>query len=257
MNAKKFSDAMSEIDNKYVEEAVMYGAAQKTKRPLFKRIMRGAIAACLCVALAVGIFFKTPVPENTASHIVTKPGFLTVAAYAASSGEEIVMQEGIELPLNYDWNPAMSSRPGLPLTLSAADYQDVIFEVSADGGELLLWEGGEIIPVSSPFKAENYTTIYWTALYQTDNGSVDLYTGNRAYINIMLYEGNNIVGYAVVEIRTEDAFDAAEQTYMYYAKLLESVSFPKVDGNYQQITDEYVESEIERIKSEISDTTSE
>lgn len=102
-------------------------ARQKTQL-----VETGAIAACLCVALLAGVLFKIP-----GSDVTIAPGFLVVTAYAASSDEEITMQEGIELPTDYKWSLAMSSRPGLPLKLSATEYDDLSFEVSVDGGTLL------------------------------------------------------------------------------------------------------------------------
>ena len=43
MNAKKFSDAMSELDTKYVDEALNYKT--KMKKPIW--IKWGIMAACL------------------------------------------------------------------------------------------------------------------------------------------------------------------------------------------------------------------
>ena len=51
MNAKKFSDAMSELDTKYVDEALNY--KKKAKRPGW--IKWGAMAACLCLVLGLAI----------------------------------------------------------------------------------------------------------------------------------------------------------------------------------------------------------
>ena len=51
MNAKKFSDAMSELDTKYVDEALNY--KKKAKRPSW--IKWGAMAACLCLMVVVAI----------------------------------------------------------------------------------------------------------------------------------------------------------------------------------------------------------
>lgn len=45
MNAKKFSEAMSEIDSKYIEEALNY--KKKAQKPVW--IKWGAMAACLCL----------------------------------------------------------------------------------------------------------------------------------------------------------------------------------------------------------------
>lgn len=49
MNAKKFSDTMSELDTKYVDEALNY--KKKAKKPVW--IKWGAMAACLCLVVAV------------------------------------------------------------------------------------------------------------------------------------------------------------------------------------------------------------
>lgn len=60
MNAKKFSNAMSELDTKYVDEALNY--KKKAKKPGW--IKWGAMAACLCVAIIGGIcsrmFWNSP-----------------------------------------------------------------------------------------------------------------------------------------------------------------------------------------------------
>lgn len=243
MNTKKFSEAMGEIDDKYVEEAIRYRATKKAKGLSSKWIKRGAIAACLCVALVAGVLFKTSAPD-----VVIASGFLAVTAYAASSDEEITMQEGIELPTDYKWSLAMSSRPGLPLKLSATEYDDLSFEVSVDGGTLLLWEGNKITYLGSLFNTGNDTTVYWTNLSQTGENDFERYMGTTAYINIVIHEEENIVGYAVVEISTNDLENEPAQTYS--IKLLKSISFPKVNGEYQKITAEYVAAEMEQIKSE-------
>ena len=54
MNAKKFSDAMSELDTKYVDEALNY--KKKAKKPGW--VKWGAMAACFVViaVLGVGVF---------------------------------------------------------------------------------------------------------------------------------------------------------------------------------------------------------
>ena len=73
MNAKKFSDAMSELDNKYVEEALNY--KKKAKKPGW--IKWGAMAACLAIVLAFSVILA---PFN---------GGMAVTAYAYGTDEEI------------------------------------------------------------------------------------------------------------------------------------------------------------------------
>ena len=105
MKNEKLLDMIGGIDDNLVHNAVHDNF--KKKKPIW---LKGAIAACLCVALALGMFIKFPTSDE-----VIGPGFLAITAYAASSDEEMIMQEGIELPLDYNWSLAISSRPGLPL----------------------------------------------------------------------------------------------------------------------------------------------
>lgn len=53
MNAKKFSDAMGELDTKYVDETLNY--KKKAKRPDW--IKWEAMAACVCLLVAGGVMF--------------------------------------------------------------------------------------------------------------------------------------------------------------------------------------------------------
>lgn len=55
MNAKKFSDAMSELDDKYIDEAINYKKKVKKFRKKTNKhsmIKWGAMAACLCLIVA-------------------------------------------------------------------------------------------------------------------------------------------------------------------------------------------------------------
>ena len=54
MNAKKFSDAMSELNSKYIDEALNY--KKKAGKPAWAKW--GAVAACLAIVavLGAGIF---------------------------------------------------------------------------------------------------------------------------------------------------------------------------------------------------------
>lgn len=58
MNVKKSSDAMNELDSKYIDEALNYSATKKSGRFSPKWIRRCMIAACLCVALVIDLLIK-------------------------------------------------------------------------------------------------------------------------------------------------------------------------------------------------------
>lgn len=261
MKKEDFCEVFGDINENYIQEA---RANRRVRKTLW--LKRGALAACLCLIVVTS--FVVPHLSDYAGHdkspssnIVTAPGFLTLTASAASldedttiefpSVETIIMQEGIEVPITYNWNPAMSSRPGIPLNLSAPGYQNTTFEVSVDGGELLLWEEDNTIThMSTPLYVENGTTIYWSSLSQSTSGSVETMENSRAYIDIIIREDTTIVGYAVVKIDLDHLDSTTEYPCTYYATLVKSVSFPKVNGSYQNVTYEYVRMEMEQIKSE-------
>ncbi len=61
MNSKKFSEAMSEIDNKYINEVILY--KKRTKK--FSWLKWGVIAACFVVAiLGIDLFKKVLFDSN-------------------------------------------------------------------------------------------------------------------------------------------------------------------------------------------------
>ena len=62
MNTKKFSDAMSELDTKYVDEALSY--KKKDKMPIW--VKWGAIAACLCLLMPLTAFAIDIIQYNAA-----------------------------------------------------------------------------------------------------------------------------------------------------------------------------------------------
>lgn len=73
MSAGKFSEAMGELDGKYVDEAIHY--KKKARKAVWVKL--GAAAACLAVAAAIGSIF---VPFH---------GGMAVSAYACGADEEI------------------------------------------------------------------------------------------------------------------------------------------------------------------------
>ena len=78
MNAKKFSDAMNELDTKYVDEALNY--KKKAQKPVW--VKWGTMAACLCIIL-ISVFILIPgtrfwVTENENVSEGTLPGALEI-----------------------------------------------------------------------------------------------------------------------------------------------------------------------------------
>ena len=71
MNTKKFSDAMSELDTKYVDEALNY----KKKAKMSIWVKWGAIAACLCLMIPLTAFAIDIIQYNAAVDYLNSLGF--------------------------------------------------------------------------------------------------------------------------------------------------------------------------------------
>ena len=85
MNVKKFSDAMSELDSKYIDEALNY--KKKAKRS--SRFRWGAIAACLCLIICI-ITIPRLVSEQTHGDY---PAAIMVKGTIYLLSEEPVLEE--------------------------------------------------------------------------------------------------------------------------------------------------------------------
>lgn len=100
MNTKKFSEAMGEIDNKYIEKAINY----QSKSVNHRFIKWGTLAACLCLIIVVTLGFLHPVLFRNDSD---KPQLLTYMDqhnFKAELIEEPKLFLGYEKPLNPDMN---------------------------------------------------------------------------------------------------------------------------------------------------------
>ncbi len=93
MNSKKFSEAMSELDNKYVDEAINY--KKKAKKPNW--IKWGAMAACLCFVAATGavVLLHQSVSTPDVGAEGGTEGVYSVAVYPATENEENVASANV------------------------------------------------------------------------------------------------------------------------------------------------------------------
>lgn len=244
--AEKLLEAIGNIDSRYIDAAINYQKSAKGKRRVI------AVAACIAVCI-VGIYIY-----SITTGIVTQPGLLAITAYALSTDGEIelmeeqTMNEGIQLPIEYAWDLGISIVPGLPLKLSLADTPNATYDVFVDGGQFRDWPIADGLTeekkyLGDKFSTTNDRTIYWIN-YMSATGEIEYWTKEIAYADIIIRDGDNIIGYAVVQITAND-MDIAAPGRSYRAKLLASVSYPQIDGNYQVITLDYVHQCIRQAKS--------
>lgn len=102
MNAKKFSDAMSELDTKYVDEALNY--KKKVKKPIW--VKWGAMAACLCLVTITSLFAVNAYAANNNKELLevdtTPPDGLTLAIVdAAPDDAEFLITNNTAFQVEY------------------------------------------------------------------------------------------------------------------------------------------------------------
>ena len=75
--------------------------------------------------------------------------------------------------------------------------------------------------------------IYW------ETGLPDV---KQACVEIILKIDDNIIGYVVIKIKRKG------KTQSYSAKILKSSLIPKIDGEYQKVTEKQIRNAIKRVK---------
>lgn len=92
MNVKKFSDAMSELDTKYVDETLSY--KKKAKQSVW--IKWGAVAACVCLLAVGGVMFT-----QNSGNIVPNPDIVQISnpIITVSSVEEMEDYLDFDVPV--------------------------------------------------------------------------------------------------------------------------------------------------------------
>lgn len=270
MLGKDISRALGGISDEMILDAAdAYRRKRKGRAAWFR-----AAAAVVTVAILLAALSW---PGGGEDEIVTAPGILKVYAYDLTSGttlDEMVsyeLEEGIELPAEYGWHISTDQYPGLPMTLSVDEAllggEEIVFDVTVSGGECFRELGGAYgkyyygpAYLGQTFTLENHQTVCWrwteTDLESWTGEEEDVFTGfvdgpgvtyfleGKAYVDIVIRAGENIVGSVVIKIYAEDtSLPQGSMDYIasrYYAAVIQSVYFPQINGEYQNVTKEDV-----------------
>lgn len=257
-NGKYLSDQLSFLPDKMVEEA-MEPAPKAKRHATVARILR--IAACF--AVIIGLILGLPQPRNSSGDVVTGPGLLSVKVCATnahtSTYMEAPLEEGVMVPENA-FVATTNSYVGIPIHLSVTaedfPYEQITYSLSATAG---LYADSERMGYTSDWHTtitcENDSTIRWDL---TGHAGANWYEPlfDHCFSKIVIYCEGHIIGYAVVyynRLYTDEwaqMHPEMEKFYthldqpvpidVFYCALIESVSFPKVDGKFQDISEEYV-----------------
>ncbi|HCC36231.1 MAG TPA: hypothetical protein DEQ14_00665 [Treponema sp.] len=132
---------------------------------------------------------------------------------------------------------AMSSADAWQITMEHID-EKVDFICTVDNGYFsIVYEKNNMTKNLSVHSGD---TITWFSR-EMENWSKWV---DHAFIEIILESGENIIGYAVIEVNLR------VPRSNFYAVVIKSVLFPQVDGKYQNISEEYVKAAIEKVKEE-------
>lgn len=256
-------DAITGIDAEYIEEST------RPPRRTQNRILRfTAAAAVLALLLTLpGLFPST-------GEYVTIPGVLTVTAYVYQGGsdfKEIPMESSIVSSLfNDGYCPVIiNSVPGHPITFQIPEGKDVSLKITVSEGHLYDWnkdisDGKFIRREEIGFHSQTVTltntmTLYWMNTYDdpdngnsisfipqrlSENSDSTIHNGSRIeniYLDVVIYTEGHITGYTVLHIKP--VYDGGFQLVLKKAK-----AYPQVDGEYQDITQEFIEHQIQAAK---------
>ena len=269
---KVLFDAITSIDEDLIDEA----ASPSRLHPASPILRVAAIAAVIALLMTALLW---PKEEN----YVTGSGMLQVYAHDIDANgnatiEKEILEEGVKFTPNVHYDLSISYHKDFPFTFSVDKSQypgmDITLEVSTDAG---IFYKNKIDPSSlelssiertlAAYHGQHFTVPIDTELYWNPHGFdyehlqnaaqrgecnfLEAYkpfnfSRNPSFFDIIIRANDLIVGYCVIEIREVDGVTGTlAQKFCF--EVLEIVSFPMVDGYWQNVTLKYVKEQIEQI----------
>ena len=264
-NGNYLSEQLSFLPDVMVEEA-MASEQNPPRKHTTIRILR--VAACFMVIL--GLLFGFPNPKSSSNeNIVVGPGLLAVKVCATSAHSsayvEASLEEGVVIPENA-FMGSTNSYVGIPIHLSVASkdfpFDKITYRLSSTAGVYADNERhGYTSDWFSTITCGNDSTVRWNLMYDAGSGWYES-RFDHCFSHILIYCEDHIIGYAVIyynRLYTDEwakinpemgkhyaDLDEPLPLDVFYCALLESVSFPKIDGKYQDISPEYVQERLDK-----------
>ena len=271
-NKRALFDAVSGIDDDLIDEASI--TRPRTASKILWRLV--AAAAALAIVLTALLW------PNGEKDYVTAPGLFSIFVQATDEDgnipvEAVPMEKGISIPYEYHYSPAVSYRRYAPFTFHLQEDQyigmDLTMEVYANAGMFyknLSYDPSWSIMSDAQLQLHIYhgqhfttdigSTLYWFPhgfdydywAQQLAQGIQDSellrkpchFESNPSYIDVIFRANDLIIGYCVIEI-TEVNGVTGYWAGDFSFKLIEMVSFPKVDGYWQNVKESYVLEQIQ------------
>ncbi|MCD7788115.1 MAG: hypothetical protein LUH59_04205 [Firmicutes bacterium] len=210
----------------------------------------GRMLAALTLALCAVAVFAASCADDLPLTITTDVGTVAIKS-VENSGNGSDETETVELCdvgdtleiVTGQFIPYMSTLEGIGMELSVSASGDTVKFSASSGTFLLVTETGDgtgtyqVSDVGSVYDMSltSDAVIYWSFAENSDGDVVD-------EIEIIVYENDNIIGAALLTVSCEGS--------VYTATLAETVNFPKIDGKYQNVTEELVAEHLEGIEAE-------
>lgn len=258
MNKQKLQGAFSKIhaSDDLSRKVLSVEKDQKKVGFAWRPAVRVATSVAVVAALLLTVVFWRTHEDGGEPGIVAVPGI--IQAFAC----EMTDTENETVLVNYDFNiaanaminnvqyPTIISEHGLGMKIMVNEQtlQDskITFDLSCQHGSFYTWEKMGVSPHTQmvvthgqAVTLENDNYFYWRA-EKTMLWTEFLDQQGGIYINVIVRADGHIVGYAIFEIIAQD-----ELMQFYGIAMRESVYYPKVDGKFQEITEEYVQSQMD------------
>ena len=238
MSGKDLSEAMGGIADEKIESAIHAYEKKGTRRNVWFRV--AAVAAMLAIVLTVTLW-----PRRTASgEIITAPGIMKVYGYDWEENQDVDVLKKYELTSKEDYFRMIYYAPLSANIRSTFTFEvpeeyfadaEVTFDISCEYKEFCdnttVDNGKEIVfdswDMGKPLRA-----------IREEVGNGDF------YLDIVIRADGNVVGYGVI------AFCFYKDGQACKAYWFDTVCFPLVDGQYQDVSEEYVWEQIANCKQE-------
>ena len=184
----------------------------------------------LCALAIIGCGTGLDITDESNTPIIDEPGN---PAIIEEKADLIDMVRPVAMSSAISW--AIIMKPlDENVTLNCAVDNGVFSTVRPAPGDALYAKNMDVKSVD---------IIKWIGQERINNGHMYLKPASRAFVEIIIKLEQNIIGYIVIEFNLLHSRDI--QSY-----ILKSVLFPQVNGEYQEISEEYVKTAIEKIKAD-------
>lgn len=211
ISGEKLWNAIDKIDDKYIDEAIMYNGKNRRKSgKIFIKVIATVAAAALIMVVS-GIFFdsKTNVidrgdtvgkesdtySKDKLSDVISKS--ILVVSVMASEKDKVLLEEGAEVHISsINYSPFMSCVPGMPFTFDyyTEEDEDITIRVSTrNDGEMLEYEISEegiwsVRESGETLECKPGETLYWRKV--SDDYNAD---DNYGEIYVEVYQGKKCI----------------------------------------------------------------